>query len=189
MGHLNRQNNGLTINLVRDSNNNGIIEGNESYASNFGGDGVNAGQDLLPGTYYVEVFNSNSTPYTLTIAPGNLIPLLPSDPGDTLATALDLGDLVNTISRSDMIMRDVDSVDTYRFTVIVPGQVQIRVTGQNDPLRLRLARVIGGESDDLENLFGGDPLDLVISLEVGVYLLVLDGALSTPYQLTIESID
>ncbi|WOB44137.1 hypothetical protein HNI00_13975 [Thermoleptolyngbya oregonensis NK1-22] len=129
----------VRVQLVRDANNNGLIDANEAFFSREGS-GVNTpariNQDLPPGTYFIRVdprFGStnSSTSYEMTVVTtpygGNGLP----DPGNTLSSARDLGVLSSTTSLKEYV-GVLDSDDFYRFTLSGAANLQARLTNSSD---------------------------------------------------------
>lgn len=129
----------VRLQLIRDANNNGLIDANEAFISREGS-GVNTpariNVDVPAGTYFVRVdprFNSVnfSTSYELTLVGtpygGNGLP----DPGNTLSSARDLGVLFGTTSLKEYV-GVLDSDDFYRFTLSGAANLQARLTNSSD---------------------------------------------------------
>jgi Bacterial pre-peptidase C-terminal domain. len=127
------------VQLIRDANNNGLIDANEAFFSREGS-GVNTpariNQDLPAGTYFIRVdprFGSTnfSTSYEMTVVAtpygGNGLP----DPGNTLLTARNLGVLSGTTSLKEYV-GVLDSDDFYRFTLSSAANLQARLTNSSD---------------------------------------------------------
>ena len=84
--------------------------------------------NLAAGTYYARVYGyrgATNPSYSLTISPR--VPLVDDalESNDTLATARDLGALVNVQTTSNLVM--ADSHDWYRFSMAGPGAAGDRV--------------------------------------------------------------
>lgn len=120
----------VRVQLVRDANNNGLIDNNEVFVSREGSGVVTPArinEDLPAGTYFIRVdprFGSNfATSYEMTLVGtpygGNGLP----DPGNTIPAARDLGVLSGTSSLKEYV-GVLDSFDFYRFTVNTPINFQ-----------------------------------------------------------------
>jgi len=116
--------NGLTVstdlNLIFDANNNGFIDGDERIATgySFYSENTDISRTLPPGTYFVEVrtLSANNSSYSLTLSatakPGNI----PTDPGDSLTTAYNLGKISGKFTARDLVGA-IDQTDYYQFTL------------------------------------------------------------------------
>ena len=85
-------------------------------------------EELPIGTYHLRIrreFSDDSTAYTLTLTPQVIVLTDPLDPGDTIATARDLGALT-----SEQVLTDIagafDVFDVYTFSLNQPIAVDIR---------------------------------------------------------------
>jgi len=125
------------IQLVRDINNNGLIDNGEVIISDTNFSSTNLSrftQDLPVGTYFITVASRNtnaSTLYQMTLVAtpygGNGLP----DPGNTLSTARNLGVLSGTTSLKEYV-GVLDSDDFYRFTLSSAANLQARLTNSSD---------------------------------------------------------
>lgn len=133
------------IRLIRDINGNGLIDNEETLASDTSFSSTflsSITQDLPAGAYFVSVEPRNassSTLYTLNLVATPFGGTLSSDPGNTLPTAFDLGVFSGTFSAKEHVGL-LDSVDFYRFTVANPANLQVRVTGSSANTRIQLIR-------------------------------------------------
>lgn len=140
---------GTRIELIRDGNGNGLVDGGEilasdtSYTSTFLS---NITQDLPPGTYFARVApasNTASTQYqvNLVVTPfgGNISP----EPGNTLPVARDLGVFSGTFSAKEYV-GTIDSTDVYKFTLNDISNLQVNVRGSSANTRVQLIRDSNG---------------------------------------------
>jgi len=182
------------VQLVRDNNNNGLIDSGEIFASREGSglvDPARVNQDLPAGTYFINVeprFNA-STSYEMTLLGtpygGNGLP----DPGNTLPTARDLG-VLSGISSLKEYVGVLDSGDVYKFTVNAP--INFRATSSsNIDLDLLLIRDTNnnGLVDANETLRFGIRSLGDTSLQAGTYFVSLksrsSGNFSSNYELNL----
>lgn len=122
------------IQLIRDLNSDGTITNDEIYAIQGSGGVLTLTRDLLPGTYFIRVdiqYGGSSSPYTLTITPNNLIPVLNNDPADQLVAATNLGKLNGQRVVSDILMAGVDDVDVFAFSLDQPYSVTVGLSGMS----------------------------------------------------------
>jgi len=175
------------VQLVRDNNNNGLIDSGEIFAS---GEGLGlvaparVNQDLPAGTYFINVeprFNA-STSYEINLGVtsfgGNGLP----DPGDTLPTARDLGVLSSTTSLKEYV-GVLDSEDFYRFTLSNAANLQARLAASSSIQALGLFQDTNnnGLIDNNENISNGN---FTRDLQAGTYFIRVRsfGSFSTNYQ-------
>ncbi len=123
--------------LIQDRNNNGLIDAGEtieySILSGASSESINLSK-LAIGTYFVAVERySGSTNYTLTLEADSA--------GKSLATARNIGTLTSTRTFNDSISEQ-DSVDFYRFNIIAPGNLTVRLDGMTADGDLYLIRDI-----------------------------------------------
>jgi hypothetical protein len=138
---------GARIELIRDGNSNGLIDQNEILASDNGFSSTRLSsitEDLPPGTYFVKVAPSGSTTSTqyqinLVATPfgGNV----PTEPGNTLPVARDIGVFSGTFSAKDFV-GTIDSSDFYKFTLNDISNLQFNVKGSSANTQIRLIRDI-----------------------------------------------
>ncbi|MBF2029872.1 MAG: PPC domain-containing protein [Oscillatoriales cyanobacterium C42_A2020_001] len=124
--------------LIRDINNNGLVETNEIIAVS-ATDGTSSEtifNDLTAGTYYVRVNQySGNTNYKLNLS---MVAMRP-EPGNTLTAATNLGTLSGQRSWSDSLsLNDVD--DLYRFSLNTTSDLQLTLTGLTSNADLFLIR-------------------------------------------------
>lgn len=137
------------IQLIRDLNNNGLVDNGEIVASdtNFSSQFLSSiNQDVPPGTYFIKVeprSPGQSTLYELNLVATPFGGTLPADPGNTLSTARDIGVLSGTFTAREHV-GFLDSDDFYRFTLGSPATLQFRVTGSSANTRIQLIQDING---------------------------------------------
>ncbi|MFQ3629239.1 MAG: hypothetical protein SNJ81_16885, partial [Cyanobacteriota bacterium] len=130
------------VELIRDLNNNGLIDSREIIASgtNFGAPFLSrVTEDLPQGTYFLRITpssTSTSTQYQLELV-ATPFGGLPSDPGNTLPTARDLGVFSGTFIAKEYVGR-LDEADFYKITLndISNLQVSARATSTNTRVQL-----------------------------------------------------
>jgi len=137
------------IQLVRDINNNGLIDNGEVIISDTNFSSTNLSrftQDLPAGTYFITVASRNtnaSTLYQMSLVAtpfgGNGQP----DPGNTIPTARNIGVLSNTYSAKEYV-GTVDPEDFYRFTLNSTANLQARVQGTSGNTIIELIRDTNG---------------------------------------------
>ncbi|MEH1819128.1 MAG: hypothetical protein V7L31_08635 [Nostoc sp.] len=129
---------GVTQNYVNafiyyDSNNNGLIESGEQLYSDYAGSSRN-GQittTLGAGNYYIGITqnstNVNSN-YSLQLAATSTPPSIPSNPGNTLSTAYNIGNLTSTQTIKEFV-GNVDPVDYYKFSLTGTNDITLLLSG------------------------------------------------------------
>lgn len=126
------------IEIIRDFNNNDIIDSNEiidsGQPSGFGSGDLSFDTDLALGTYFIRVGSSNSTlvsdtaDYTLTLT-NTPVGTLTIDPGNQMSQALDIGILNGNRTFSEYAGNsNLDPVDFYRFTLDRPTDVSLTLS-------------------------------------------------------------
>lgn len=154
------------VRLIRDINGNGLIDSGEiigsdnSFSSTFQS---SITRDVPAGTYFISVdprSSNGSTRYEMNLVATPFGGNQPVDPGNTLPTARDLGVLSGTFSAKEYV-GVLDSDDFYKFTVNNPANLQAKVTGSSENLRLQLIRdtnsnglIDNGEIIDSDTNFG-----------------------------------
>ncbi len=182
------------VQLIRDSNNNGLIDNGEVFVNNnsFAILSNSANVDVPVGTYFIRVEpqSSNlSTSYEVTLVGtpygGNGLP----DPGNTIPAARDLGVLSGTSSLKEYV-GVLDSSDFYKFTVITP--INFRATSSsNTDLDFLLIRDTNnnGLVETNERLRFGIGSLSSIDLEAGTYFVSIEprftGNFSSNYELNL----
>ena len=175
------------IQLIRDINNNGLINDGEIFLTRatFISTSISVNEDLPTGTYFINVEPLNSvgsTSYEMTLVGtpygGNGLP----DPGNTLDTARDLGSLSGTSSIKEYA-GVLDSDDFYKFTLSNAANFQARLT-LNFASSLIRDLNNNGLIDNNETFVTGGAR-LTRDLQAGTYFFRVDpiGSTSTNYQL------
>lgn len=184
--------------LIYDSNGNGRVDDIDSLNLSIGGinDNASINSALGAGTYFIRVnvpYGSANTNYNLGISATATPPTTPTDPGNTLNTALNIGTLSSSTSFSDFI-GSVDRTDYYRFSLANNSNFNLSLNGLGDDAR---AEVISdsngnGEYESNERLYFTDgnrfsPGSIVTNLAAGNYFVRLNAPSSsnTNYTLTV----
>ncbi|MCW5316966.1 hypothetical protein GTQ43_25060 [Nostoc sp. KVJ3] len=119
--------------IYYDSNNNGLIESGEQLYSDYASNNRN-GQITTTlgasGNYYVGISantNVNSN-YSLQLSATSVTPSIASDPGSTLSTAYNIGNLTGTKSFNEFV-GNVDTVDYYKFSLTGTSNITLLLNG------------------------------------------------------------
>lgn len=185
--------------LIYDNNGNGQIDSVDSLKVGVGGINNNASisSDLGAGTYFIRVYvpyGSANTNYNLGISATATPPTTPTDPGNTLSTALDIGTLSSRTSFSDFI-GSVDRNDFYRFTLTNNSNFNLALNGLKDDARAELISDSNGNGqyEDTERLYSTSgnefsPGSIITNLAAGNYFVRLNAPASknTNYTLTLS---
>lgn len=187
----------LSVVLIADTNNNGIIDRGETITGGgVGSSGRTFNAPLPTGTYLTVIkpfFASQSVQYqtnlTVTPNPGNL----GTDPGDTLSTAFDLGNLSGNRTVRDYV-GSLDDTDVYQFRLTQNSDVDLIFTGSSPGNRGVSASLIAdlnsnGVIDRGETITGGGGTNNNVSatLRAGTYFVQLSGFLEpTQYALRLS---
>lgn len=121
------------VDLILDSNGNGQYDqySDEKLYNDYGYSSRNGSinQTLGAGTYYVRIYTDNSynTNYTLSLTATATPPTTPRDPGSTLGTALNIGNLSNATYKE--FVGSVDRDDYYRFNLTGTSNFNLSLTG------------------------------------------------------------
>jgi hypothetical protein len=111
---------GTDINLIRDFNGNGFVDGNERIATGYANafDNNPISKTLPSGTYFIEVraISSTSSSYNLTLSATPQPSSIASDPGSFINTAYDLGAISGNLLVKELAGA-LDSTDYYKFTL------------------------------------------------------------------------
>ncbi|WAL58242.1 PPC domain-containing protein [Thermocoleostomius sinensis] len=188
----------VDMRLIRDSNNNGIVDvGDEvvrSQAGSTNDEAINV-RNLAAGTYFLQtyLFSGNNVNYTLKMSNTGSSGFSPSN---LLPTETNVGVLTGTTTHFDSVSTN-DAADTFRFGVSSSRTVNLSLTGLQADADLRLIRDINnnGVVDSGEvistSLAGGTSSEQISAfLSPGnnyfaqVYLFPSTG--STPYTLSIS---
>ncbi|MFN6515030.1 MAG: hypothetical protein RMY29_011070 [Nostoc sp. CreGUA01] len=107
------------VELIIDRNGNGQYESDEDlyYTSGSSSSTGSINRTLGSGTYFARVYtyNSYNTNYTLEMSATATPPTTPRDPGSTLATALNIGNISNNTYKD--FVGSLDREDYYRFNL------------------------------------------------------------------------
>lgn len=185
-----------SIQLIRDQNNNGLVDNGEVFAPQTG---FGLGPlDIPSGTYFIKVegFSNVSSPYELTLVPtlfgGNVSP----EPGNTLPLASNtLGAFSGTRSIREYV-GTLDETDIYRFTLNDLSNFQITATASSTPVRVQLVRDKNnnGLIDSGEIFASGEgsglisPASINQDLPAGTYFIAVEsrfGTSPTSYEMTV----
>jgi hypothetical protein len=122
----------LTVSLIADLNNNGVVDSGETVfsSSTFSGNTVSRFVSLPNDTYVIQVERafSNSANYDLTLIETSRPGTVATDPGNTIGDALDLGSITGSIQLNDYV-GVLDEFDFYQFTLDRNSDVSISVQG------------------------------------------------------------
>jgi Calx-beta domain/Peptidase M10 serralysin C terminal/RTX calcium-binding nonapeptide repeat (4 copies) len=120
--------------IYSDKNNNGFIEGDEILYSSSTSSTEELNFSLGSGTYYAGVYqnsvNVNST-YSILLAANPAVSSLPTDPGNTLTTAHDIGRLTGIKQYQDFV-GTADNFDLYKFALSETNDVKFQLSGVSD---------------------------------------------------------
>ncbi|MBX9257734.1 hypothetical protein H1Q63_28065, partial [Desmonostoc muscorum CCALA 125] len=114
--------------IYYDSNNNGLIESGEQLYYDYARDGRTAQitTTLGAGNYYVEISantNVNSN-YSLQLSATSAPPSISSNPGNTLSTAYNIGNLTGTQTIKEFV-GNVDPIDYYKFSLTATNNITL----------------------------------------------------------------
>lgn len=128
----------VNFRLIRDFNNNDVIEFEDILQSTVArGDGV-VSSDLPVGTYFIQVEAGGTNDYTLTLT-NTPVGTLSVDPGNLMSQALDLGFLNGSRTFADFAGNSrLDPADYYRFTLDRPTDVSLTLAGASNDTVVRL---------------------------------------------------
>ncbi len=173
------------VQLYKDYNLNGEVDSGdgEILAGDYGYSGRNANisRALGAGTYFMRVYPENSgdsTTYDLRLSvspqPGNL----PTDPGNRLATALDLGILGNNTFKD--FAGTTDRNDYYRFTLNNNSDLTLTLAALTDGAQLQViqdknnnGQIDNADGEILEGDYGysGRNANISTALAAGTYFM------------------
>ncbi|HIK12729.1 MAG TPA: hypothetical protein IGS52_21135 [Oscillatoriaceae cyanobacterium M33_DOE_052] len=154
---------GTWLELIKDLNLDGEIGGDEELVGGIS----NINRVVASGTYFIllsQQSTNDNTNYTLQLDLSSQPSNLPIDPGNTLATALDLGVLRTNTFRD--FVGTTDSDDYYRFTLTSNSEVYLTLNSLTDSQTIALELI-----HDKNNNGQVDSLD------------VIDGILVSPYHI------
>ena len=138
------RNEGAQYRICADVDNDLIWDGNETLESDStSGTGImTLYEDFIPGVnYYIHIYpyaTDDATPYILTMLGTPLNLTATSDPGDSMATAYDLGAYDGNLFEIKEVVANYDWDDYYHFTVNASMNVQLALTGLNEGARIYL---------------------------------------------------
>jgi hypothetical protein len=125
----------LDMDIYQDKNNNGLIEVGEQLYTDYAGDSRNGliETTLGIGTYYMGVtrsngYNNTNSSYVLQLLTTAAPPSIPIDPGNSLATAYNIGNLVG-INNFNEFVGNTDTIDYYRFSLAGTNSIQVLLSG------------------------------------------------------------
>ncbi|MEQ8785303.1 MAG: CARDB domain-containing protein [Pirellulaceae bacterium] len=178
----------LDIQLVADFNADGDIDFDDILAEQNVGPTLGAGadgwfeQDLTAGTYFLHVAPDNfddNTFYRLELSTAPLPADAMGDPGDTLATARDLGELA-AFWATEEVVSGHDRVDAYRFTVDANARVRVLLSAWSEETEVELVGDFNGDGTISFNEVlastrpaGGDEHWFEQDLNAGVYYVLV----------------
>ena len=137
------------LELISDTNGNGEIDSSDRLRLAFGSASeptTSLSAALSPGSYWVRVtqqFGFVSTNYRLQLSPSETPTTTPSDPGEQLSDALNIGRLTRPQSFLDNV-GPLDFNDFYRFDLTESSFVNLRLNNVSDGLALELAQDTNG---------------------------------------------
>ena len=137
----------VNLNIIRDFNNNDIVDSNEAVGqiTNFGGRDESIDAELPAGTYFISVglsestaIGSRATDYSLTLT-NTPVGTLTIDPGNQMSQALDIGVLNGSRTFSEYAGNSrLDAIDFYRFTLAQPTDVSLTLSGTTKSILVNL---------------------------------------------------
>jgi hypothetical protein len=119
--------------LIFDSNSNGIYDSGELLYDGYGNSYENGSLHVTLGTgnYFIRIFtdsSENNTNYTLGVTATPVLRTTPRDPGSTFSTAIDIGTLTTKRSFTDFV-GSADRNDYYRFSISQTSNFNLSLTG------------------------------------------------------------
>ncbi len=181
--------------LIRDINNNGILDAGETIAvSNKAGTLTEQidQQNLSAGSYYIGVSAySGSTNYTLSVAAFNTT--LPTTSVTIPTTTINLGNLQGRVTVNDTVTSLGNADDFYRFTLPTAGNLELSLTGVGGNADLFLVRDFNNDGRiDVNEIMRfsmsntNQELITATGLAAGTYYVVIEQAITgtTNYTLT-----
>jgi Ca2+-binding RTX toxin-like protein len=126
-----------SIYLIADTNKNGVIDKNETIEEDTYNHSTNDGvikSDLGAGSYFalVKLYDViNNTNYTLNLSANPTPPTTPSNPGNDLGSALNIGNLSGQKNFQDFV-GVVDTQDFYRFSLPQNSHFTLNMNGLSD---------------------------------------------------------
>ena len=143
---------------------------------------------LTPGTYFLEVQDTNSTAtgYALDISASATT----TTAGPTLASALALGTLGTTAVQHADSLNPTAETGYYSFSVTSPSKVSLSLSGLTGNATLRIRNAVGTSLLSVSGDYNNGTIDLAGNLPplaTGTYFVSVEGAFSsttTPYTLS-----
>jgi hypothetical protein len=154
----------LVAEIFIDRNSNGLIDTGDKLYSSFGiGAGGSGGIStaLGTGTYYAAVWRSTLatvTNYRLQVVATSINSSFATDPGNSLATAHNLGNL-SGINQFKEFVGSTDPIDFYKFSLTGTNDIKLILSGvQDDYLNVRICQDRNGNGliDTGEVLFSAE---------------------------------
>ena len=189
------------VDLIKDFNNNNQVNSGDGDVLNFGyaysSSNGEINRALEAGTYYVQVSNTSgiNSNYDLRLEVASKPATTPSNPGNTLNTALDLGSLSQNINFTDFVGKS-DPVDIYRFTLNRNSDVELIVGAVNqETIKLDLIKdynnngqINSGDGDVLNYTYGDSRSngEITQALEPGTYYIQVSNNGATNYDLRVN---
>jgi Ca2+-binding RTX toxin-like protein len=173
------------VRLVADKNSNGLYDSGETLYDDYGSSSSTAdiNSALGAGAYFawVDQYGANyNTNYTLSLSATASPVTTPSDPGNNLNTALNLGNLSTLRTYQDFV-GTVDGDDFYRFNLTQNSNVSLQLSGLSDYAYVRLVADKNGNGiyDSGETLYddygsSGSTADINSALGAGAYFAWVD---------------
>ena len=141
------------LSLLIDFDGNGIWDGGEDIASDTVYDSSNSTEartltkTLAPGAYWLDVwtqYSSQNTGYTLEVAEVSPLEIASDDPGNSLATAKDIGILSSNQTFTDFV-GSRDRTDLYKFSLDQSSEVALLLNNLSEDAELSL--ILDANSD------------------------------------------
>ncbi|WP_234300981.1 Calx-beta domain-containing protein [Sphaerospermopsis aphanizomenoides] len=124
----------LAATIIYDSNNNGIIDTDDDIYYDYWGPSrtspvINA--TLGAGNYYIEIsqyYDYSNSNYSLQLSATSAPPSIASNPGNTLGTAYNLGNLTGTQTITEFV-GSADRLDYYKFSLTSTNNITLKLNG------------------------------------------------------------
>lgn len=128
------------VQLIRDANNNKIVDPGEVVASSALSGNLDESinlNNLAAGNYYIQIYRGSSDAnYTLTLSTGT--------PSSVLPVEVDIGTPNNPVSYWGRV-NGSDTADVYRFNIDFTGQLNLGLTDMSGDANVRLIRDTNGD--------------------------------------------
>jgi hypothetical protein len=179
------------VEIIYDGNNNGLYDSDEElyYKSGYKGIDASITSALGAGSYLLKVYTNSirdNTNYTLGVS-ATAIQTLPTDPGNSISTALDISNLSGTRTFKDFV-GSTDRNDWYRFNLPNRGKFSLSLTGLSDYGYVELISYTNGGKLGEASGHTSRSASIINTLSAGSYLIrVYTNGLSdnTAYTLTL----